>query len=609
MEKRRIFALSGILIVLTALAVSMAYGEEITNVPRQGESKITFQEETEGIVTADLNSGLKAEDLVNNLLGEGVTVSNVTLTGANLSAGTFTGGEGILGFENGIILSTGNIAFVRGPNEFDDVTAVNDLPGDPDLDALIPGFQTFDATVLEFDFVPETGIVQFEYVFTSDEYNEFVNTEFNDVFGFYVNGENIALIPGTTTPVSINNVNNGNPFGTNASNPEYYINNDLNDGGGQINTEMDGLTVVLTATAEVNPDETNRIKMAIADAGDWSLDSNVIIRAESFVSPSLTLEPESATNNLGETHTLTATLVDENDTPISGETINFNVTAGPNNGTTGTDTTDENGIATWNYTGTTAGSDTIVATGGGETSNKVTKVWEEEGAGEPRLVLEPESATNILGTEHIVKAVLTNENGTPVPNETITFNVTDGPFAGLSATVATDANGTATWSYGITPGTDTIVATGGGETSNEITKTWEAAEAASTLLTLEPRSSTNTIGSSHIVRAKLVDENGTPRAGEMITFVVSDGPHLGTSGTSLTNGNGTATWCYYGIFTGNDTISARGGGQASEEVFKTWEAPGNNSSQTKSFMRTGDPEGIKLRGIWSLFAAIFEKVG
>ena len=607
MEKRRILAFSGILIILTALAASMVYGEEITNIPRQGESKITFQEDSEGIVTADLNSGLTAEDLVNNLLGEGVAVSNVTLKGANIAAGTFTGGEGILGFENGIILSTGNITFVKGPNEFDDITAANGLPGDPDLDALIPGFQTFDATVLEFDFVPETGIIQFEYVFTSDEYNEFVNTEFNDVFGFFVNGENIALIPGTTTPVSINNVNNGNPFGTNTSNPEYYINNDLSDGGGEINTEMDGLTVVLTATAEVTPDETNRIRMAIADAGDWALDSNVIIRAESFVSPRLTLEPESATNNVGETHTLTATFVDENDTPIAGENISFNVTAGPNNGTTGTDTTDENGIATWNYSGTAAGSDTIVASGGGETSNKVTKVWEEDGAAEPRLVLEPESATNILGTTHIVKAILSNDNGTPVANETITFNVTNGPFAGLSATAITDANGTATWSYGITPGTDTIVATGGGETSNEATKTWKAAEGASTLLTLEPRSGTNNIGSSHIVRAKLVDESGAPVPGEMITFVVSDGPHLGTSGTSLTNANGTATWCYYGIFTGNDTISARGGGQASEEVFKTWET-GNNTSGSKSYMTIEDSEGVKEGGIWTLFTSIFEKV-
>ncbi len=608
MEKRKILALSGILIVLTALAASMVYGEEITNVPRQGDSKISYQEDSEGIVTTNLNSGLTQEDLVNTLLGEGVAVSNITLTGANIAAGAFTGGEGILGFENGIILSSGNISFVAGPNEFDDVTAINDLAGDPDLDALVPGFKTFDATVLEFDFVPETEIIQFEYVFTSDEYNEFVNTEFNDVFGFFVNGENIALIPGTTTPVAINNINNGNPFGTNASNPEYYINNDLSDGGGEINTEMDGLTTVLTATADVNPDETNHIRMAIADAGDWALDSNVIIRAESFVSPRLTLEPESATNNVGETHTLTATFVDENDTPIAGENITFNVTAGPNNGTTGTDTTEENGIATWNYSGTAAGSDTIVASGGGETSNKATKIWEEEGAAEPSLALEPESATNILGTEHIVKAVLTNDNGTPVANETITFNVSDGPFAGLSATAITDANGTATWSYGITPGTDTIVATGGGETSNKATKTWKAAEAVSTLLTLEPRSGTNSIGSSHIVRAKLVDESGAPVPGEMITFVVSDGPHLGTSGTSLTNANGTATWCYYGIFTGNDTISARGGGQASEEVFKTWET-GNNTSGSKSYMKVDGSEESKEGGIWSFFESIFGKLG
>jgi hypothetical protein len=224
---------------------------------------------------------------VNALLGAGPnapTVSNITYTGAAVAAGTFSGGTGILGFESGIMLSSGNIASVTGPNVQDGVTTVNGTPGDADLDGLIPGFSTNDAAILEFDFeCPVLQVISFTYVFTSDEYNEYVNSQFNDVFGFFVNGVNIAVLPDLVTPVAINNVNCGNPYappgGTNCG---LYINNDLSDGGGAINTEMDGLTVVFTATTMVNPG-LNHIKLAVADAGDFNLDSNVFIQGESFL--------------------------------------------------------------------------------------------------------------------------------------------------------------------------------------------------------------------------------------------------------------------------------------------------------------------------------------
>ncbi len=223
-----------------------------------------------------------AEILVNKLLGENIQVSNFQLQGSLVSAGTFTGGLDVIGFDTGIILSSGDIANVTGPNETDWISYVNWLPGDADLNSLIPGYYTYDSTVLEFDFIPNSEVISFQYVFSSDEYNEWVNTPFNDVFGFFLDGVNVAKLPGTDITVSINNVNGGNPYGSNVSNPQYYVNNDLDDTGGLIDTEMDGFTVVLSVEAAVVPGQTHHIKLAVADAGDFIYDSNVFIKAQSF---------------------------------------------------------------------------------------------------------------------------------------------------------------------------------------------------------------------------------------------------------------------------------------------------------------------------------------
>ena len=89
----------------------------------------------------------------------------------------------------------------------------------------------------------------------------------------------------------------------------------------------------------------------------------------------LSLTPLNDTNPVGSSHTLTAKLVDAAGNPIPGETITFTVIDGPHAGTTGTAVTDANGEATWSYTGTNEGKDTIVATGAGKTSNKAYKIW------------------------------------------------------------------------------------------------------------------------------------------------------------------------------------------------------------------------------------------
>jgi hypothetical protein len=236
-------------------------------------------------IVADLTT-LTPEELVGALIGTGPntpTISNVSFTGAPSAAGTFTDLTNVFGFEKGIVLSTGDISYIQGPNTSDGTSQNNGLPGDADLNALIPGYLTNDATVLEFDFECDNlQVISFQYVFTSEEYNEYVGTAYNDVFGFFVNGVNIALIPETVIPVSINNLNCGNPYGSANNYCALFNNNDLSDGGGSYDTEMDGFTVILTATTAVNPG-VNHIKLAIADAGDYILDSNVLIKGESFV--------------------------------------------------------------------------------------------------------------------------------------------------------------------------------------------------------------------------------------------------------------------------------------------------------------------------------------
>ena len=214
------------------------------------------------------------------LVGGGVSVSNVTYQGHNLMKGTFSNGLSTnLGLDEGILLSSGNVHDVDNPASAQASTAYGQ-PGDPTLTATC-GFNTNDASVLEFDFVPTSDTILFRYVFGSEEYPEFVG-QFNDAFGFFVSGPhpdgistydeyNIALIPGTNLPVTINNVNAG-------SYSQFYVAN-----SGQY-IVWDGFTTVLTAMLVCIPCEQYHIKLAVGDAVDAVYDSGVFLEANSFSS-------------------------------------------------------------------------------------------------------------------------------------------------------------------------------------------------------------------------------------------------------------------------------------------------------------------------------------
>jgi hypothetical protein len=216
-----------------------------------------------------------ATALVNNIIGAGITVVGTpTYTGGASASGFFTGGTGILPFDSGIVLTTGLATNVIGPNNSPSAYYDWGLGGYAPLSTLNGNQPTYDAAVLSFSFIPTAGQVSLRLVFGSEEYNEFVY-QYNDVFGFFLNGTNIALIPGTSAPITINTVNND-------LNTAYYTDNT----DAHLNTQLDGLVGVsqaLYATGPVNPGVENTIVLAIADTLDHNLDSAVFIQGGTFV--------------------------------------------------------------------------------------------------------------------------------------------------------------------------------------------------------------------------------------------------------------------------------------------------------------------------------------
>lgn len=241
---------------------------------------------------------LTPTQLVQNvLLGGGVSVSNVTFTGGAEMRGRFEGTSN-LGIDTGLILATGDIAVAIGPNNSGSESDGGGVAGDAQLDALV-GSTTNDAAVLEFDFVPSSDTIRFFYVFGSEEYAEYVCSDFNDVFAFFLSGPNptggnynnynMARIPGTNIPVAINSINPGvaGIYGDPTSCTSLAYSSLYTDNTSGTTIEYDGFTDVLEASANVVACSTYHIKIAIADVTDGAFDSGVFIKAKSFSSPAV----------------------------------------------------------------------------------------------------------------------------------------------------------------------------------------------------------------------------------------------------------------------------------------------------------------------------------
>lgn len=270
-------------------------------------------------------------------MGAGIEVSNVEFTGDEHGGGTFSGFEEVFGVDAGIALSSGSVAGdedlfytsnLYGPNESDGVSASFGTPGDPDLDELVAPNVTQDATVLEFDFVADGPDISFRYIFGSEEYLEFVGSQFNDVFAFYVDGENCALVPDPKggpdpVPVTINTINND-------ANSDLFQSNSLSEGDPTpFNTELDGFTVALTCATTVTVGEPHHLKLAIADTSDGSLDSTVLIAAGTLQ----VNEPPVADDQAVQTAPDTAVNVTLTASDANGDPLTYAVVDDPANGT------------------------------------------------------------------------------------------------------------------------------------------------------------------------------------------------------------------------------------------------------------------------------------
>lgn len=234
------------------------------------------------------------QDLVEDILINSpcANVFNVSVSGGNFASGEksfgyFDATGTTFPFQNGIILSTGKINNAPGPNIYlsDDGGGIG-WNGDSDLNDALGLSNTFNATILEFDFIPLGNRISFDYIFSSEQYltNPSSNQcNYTDGFAFLLkrNGEtnyqNLAVVPGTNIPVKVNTVRGSGTICPPANQAYFDAFNDTNHP-----TNFNGQTKILKAESDVIPGETYHIKLVIADEGNYRFDSAIFLGGGSF---------------------------------------------------------------------------------------------------------------------------------------------------------------------------------------------------------------------------------------------------------------------------------------------------------------------------------------
>ena len=300
--------------------------------------------------TACLKAQLKIDTTISSqalidkiLIGQGVRVGNIKHITDSKAIAYYQCKPNKIGIKSGILLCTGNASGAAGPNTSPGYTSFltqnsKKWKGDKDLNRLSKGGKTMDVSEIEFDFVPMNNTVSFEYVFGSEEYTEYVGSQFNDVFGFFVSGpnmpkKNVALLPQSKKFVAINNINqktvkdlfiDNDPFvnmtlfknvkwkpkislwkkmksalfgkKTMQGDSVLFYADKLKKASLDENLletfQYDGFTKKMRVTFFVTPYQKYHIKIAIGDVGDNAFDSGVFMEEKSFISVKDTTQPK-----------------------------------------------------------------------------------------------------------------------------------------------------------------------------------------------------------------------------------------------------------------------------------------------------------------------------
>ncbi|WP_397363350.1 choice-of-anchor L domain-containing protein [Olleya sp. R77988] len=237
-----------------------------------------------------VNDSFTAQQLVENNLVQGcveVTNINSTINGtANgfSSFGYFEKSSSNFPFENGIMLSTGNVnsaGNTLNTNPLNEGTPT--WTTDPDLEAALGITNTLNATSIEFDFISTSSTVQFNYILASEEYFAEYPCLYSDGFAFLIREagsgnpyQNIAVVPGTNIPVNTNTIHDEIVGFCPAENNQFFEGYNLGD------TNFNGRTSVLTASASITPNVQYNIKLIVADQTDRNFDTAVFIEGNSF---------------------------------------------------------------------------------------------------------------------------------------------------------------------------------------------------------------------------------------------------------------------------------------------------------------------------------------
>ena len=225
-----------------------------------------------------------------NLFGFCVDVYDLNITASPGSVGAFSYAGDDFGISQGAILSTGKAENAVGPNNSTCISSSHASSGDVILNTLNSELLTFDACVIEFDFIAASdNLLACEFIFASEEYPEYVGSWFNDIFGFFISEpyenevgnldpnislqpQNLAFLPNSEIPISINNINDD-------VNPDFYIDNTDGD-----DIQYDGFTTPITLEKEIKQGVVYRLRIAIADGSDDQYDSALFLKSNSFES-------------------------------------------------------------------------------------------------------------------------------------------------------------------------------------------------------------------------------------------------------------------------------------------------------------------------------------